>query len=128
MRNKIFHNKWIISLIIVSFLFVTGGCSTTTVMTNWNDLPKNKPIMITTKSGEQFRFDNWQFDKDSTVIGWMKSPPRKLPLDSITTISTIDESSQKVVHTSLIVIGSIGGVVLLIYIISAITGFHWGKT
>jgi hypothetical protein len=128
MRKRIFRNKWIIVLIIVSFLFGTGGCSTTTVVTNWKELPKNKPIMITTKSGEQFRFDNWRLDNDSTLIGWMKSPPKKVPVDSILTIATIDESTQKVAQTSLIVIGTIGGVVLLIYIIKVVTGFHFGKT
>jgi hypothetical protein len=84
--------------------------------------------MITTKSGEQFRFDNWRLDNDSTLIGWMKSPPKKVPVDSILTIATIDESTQKVAQTSLIVIGTIGGVVLLIYIIKVVTGFHFGKT
>ena len=129
MTTKFFRNSWLVRSIIFLFLSGTWGCATTSIITNWDELPKNKPILVTTNSGEQLRFDQWRFERDgSTLVGLTRARAYAIPTHNISQIATIDESKQKLAETSVIVVGSIVGVVLLVYIVRAITGFHFGKT
>lgn len=91
-------------------------------MTNWKELPKDRPILVKTNSGEQYRLENWRFDKDGSIVGWAKSLPLTIPYYNIATIATIDETNTKIAKTSFIIAGSVCGILLFIYIINGIEG------
>jgi hypothetical protein len=120
-------NNLLILFTIFSFLIWTIGCSTPTIVTNWNTLPKERPIKVTTKAGSQYTFENWRINADSSVVNLAQSHPRNIPSDSIASIATIDNTGNKVLKTSFIVAGCISGVMILLWIWHGATGFHFPK-
>lgn len=117
MASIFFRNKRIVASTILFFLLETGGCATTSVVTNWDDLPKHNPILVTTKNGLQYRFDQWRFERNGSLVGLIKRRAYAIPADSISEIATIDETNQKLAETSVIVVGSVAGAVLLFYVV-----------
>jgi hypothetical protein len=120
-------NKLLTLFTLLSFLSWTIGCSTSTIVTNWNALPKERPIKVTTKAGAQYTFEKWRINADSSVLSMTQSPQRIIPSDSIVSIASIDHTENKGLKTSLIVAGCIGGVLLLLWIWHGATGFHFPK-
>ena len=103
-------------LVFILFILIFSGCSTVTVFSNWQDLPKDKPIQITTKTGAQLIFQSWKIDPDSTVCEMSKPYPRIVPSQEIAFIATMDDSKTKIVKKSIVVLGCAGGVGILLYI------------
>ena len=120
-------NNLLILFTVFSFLVWTTGCSTSTIVTNWNALPKERPIKVTTKAGAQCTFENWRINADSSVISLSQSRPQNIPSDSIASIATIDNTSNKVLKTSFIVAGCVTGLLILLWIWHGATGFHFSK-
>jgi hypothetical protein len=111
-----------------SFLIWTLGCSTSTIVTNWNSLPKERPIKVTTKTGAQYTLEKWRINADSSVMSLTQSHARNIPSDSIASIATIDNTGSKVLKTSIIVVGCISGAFIILWIWQGATGFHFFKT
>ena len=127
MKLKQNMNNLLILFTVFSFLVWTTGCSTSTIVTNWNALPKERPIKVTTKAGAQCTFENWRINADSSVISLSQSRPQNIPSDSIASIATIDNTSNKVLKTSFIVAGCVTGLLILLWIWHGATGFHFSK-
>jgi hypothetical protein len=106
----------IIYILIFSVLIWTTGCSSATIISNWNELPKDKPIRITTKNDLIYSFDHWRIDTDKTVTETMVDSPRVVPFSAIASIATLDNSKTKMLGTTAIIMVCVCGIVYLIYV------------
>ena len=129
--NKKF-DKYILQFLVIAIQCSLISCTTVTVIIEWKDIPKDRPIRVTINSGEQYEFEQWTLKPDSMLIGLTKStqyrtqspigliktPPQSvyIPTANISSIATVDDTSVKFMKTSLIVVGCATGVVFLVYL------------
>jgi hypothetical protein len=137
------HIQLLIFLLTLSFAFLNNGCATVTVMTEWKEIPKDRPIQVAMNSGERFEFDQWTLKPDSLLIGWTKSAQTRIPSTiglvklpqqclyiptaEINTIASIDNTQVNYFKTCILVVGCVSGAIFLYYVFENIPRLPFGR-
>jgi hypothetical protein len=61
------------------------------------------------------------------LVGTFKWKGYAIPVENIAAIATIDESKQKLAEASFIVVGSIVGIILVVYIVRSLHRLNFGR-
>jgi hypothetical protein len=120
-----FNNYLKIFVIVILLPFMslgTIGCSTVNTISNWKEIQNDHPILVTTRSGKEYRLDKWRIYNDSIIVSLQTDMPKVFLKDSIATLATINNNTTKVLKTTFTVVGITAGVILIIYLVRAAMG------
>jgi len=62
-----------IPLILFTFMLLSCGCTSQSIVQDLRNVPTNSPIEVHTKDGKTYEFAKWTIDKDSSIVGTFKS-------------------------------------------------------
>lgn len=80
-------------LLVLLLLLFVPGCSSVIEVSDWHDLPKDKPVRITTKSGAELSFDTWKTGANNAFVGMTSTNATFISSDSILTAGYVVSNS-----------------------------------